>query len=203
MPVISCPSVERGASQARRWVRRKPKRRRQHSSREGVLVLLIPSLLTRRRRRKGLAACLSPSVKPGADGCDRGRQRLRIDLGVRLKTPSSGDPARRSSDRSSTRPAQGPHPGCRQSFGSARFSGVSLLRRSWSIAVKRGSTRELTEVIGRGRLCTGKVARLSRCARESDTPEGARFGSRLQKLVRRIFLARSGSRGNSRAATAG
>jgi len=32
---------------------------------------------------------------------------------------------------------------------------------------------------------------VQRCARESDSPDGARFESRLQKLVRRIFLVKT------------
>jgi len=47
---------------------------------------------------------------------------------------------------------------------------------------------EVPEVIGRGWLGIEDAARHSGCARESDSSEGARLRSRLQKLVRRIFL---------------
>jgi len=57
-------------------------------------------------------------------------------------------------------------------------SSESWLCQSWSVAVKRSSTwgtkRRAAKSIGR-------------CTWESDSPEGARFGSRLQKLVKRIF----------------
>lgn len=183
-----------------RKARRKPKRRRQHSSNEGVLAPAKSLLLTKRRRRWDLAACLGLGVKSGPhDGCDRGRQRLGNDLGVRSKTPSPGAPARRSYDRSSTRPVQGPRLGWCQSFGSERSFGVSLLSRSWSIAVKRGSTRGAARGLWpRVARHHERAARLSRVRSGIGQSRGCSFVSRLQKLVRRIFLvgaAREATRG--------
>lgn len=81
--------------------------------------------------------------------------------------------------------------------------GESVLCRSWSVAVKRGSIRGAAggylrrnrkgAVSGRRRISTKRgVARpTGRCNRKLDSPEGARFESRLQKLVRCIFLVRT------------
>jgi len=52
---------------------------------------------------------------------------------------------------------------------------------------------ESPEAIGGRRLSTkpGAVKPVRPCTRESDSPEGTRLVSRLQKLVRRIFLVKA------------
>jgi len=69
-----------------------------------------PLLLTMRRGEvePGGESWVRPKGRAQYDGCDRGRQRLCYELGVRKKTPPPGDSARRSFGRCSTRTAPGP-----------------------------------------------------------------------------------------------
>jgi len=161
---------------------------------EGVLASSSPLLLTERRRRRSLAACRRFGRKIGpCDGCDTGRQRLRHDLGVWLKTPPLGDPVRRSCDRGSTRTAQGPRlhqcRGFDPTVGAASRCDAEAGASPSSEASPEELPRPLVEALRTRRRA---VRSAGLCNRESDNPEGARSASRLQKLVRRIFLVTPG-----------
>jgi hypothetical protein len=76
---------------------------------------------------------------------------------------------------------------CMSAPASRRYAEAGALPSS------KAPPEEPLEAIGRRRISTKRrVARLvGRCTWESDSPEGARFVSRLQKLVRRIFPVRT------------
>jgi len=138
-----------------------------------------------------------------SEGCDRERQRLRHELGEWSKTPPLGNPARRSCDRSFTRTVRGSR--LRWPLGprSCRTASASRSQAEAGASPSSEASPELPEVIGqRWRSAKRTAARLGAGGnRESDSPEGARFVSRLQKLERRIFSAevrRVATRGGQR-----
>jgi len=144
-------------------------------------------------RDKDLAVNVGVSESWLAFFCDRECQRLCCELGVRKTTPSSGDRARRSYDRSS--------PGPREIFirVSPRVSIllVSADESSATLKLERRRQAKLHSGVNKALRSRSystsreRLKGLDRACRESDSPEGARFESRLQKLVRHIFLVDS------------
>jgi len=130
-----------------------------------------------------------------------GVRGVRYELGAWSKTPSPGDFARRSHDQGSARTARGPIQADVRGHGPERFDleGCSHAEAGGSPS-SEAPPEGLLEAFGGRRVGTKqRVARLDAvCARESGSPQGARIVSRLQKLVRRIFLVERRSLGNRR-----
>jgi len=123
-------------------------------------------------------------------GYDRERQKLRHELGVRWRIPPTSDPARRSLDRGFARTVrdlvqidvrdQGLEPLIRRVVATLKLEG------------RRQAKLYLGSAGGYGQRQVGTDRRAARfgglCDRESANLQGARIVSRLQKLVRCIFL---------------
>lgn len=176
-----------------------------HLSTEGALDLTKRFPLTRQSWRWILVThrvnsiarlgTLSQPMRLAKVGYDRERQKLRHELGVRLKTPPTGDPARRSLDRGSARTVRD------LVQIDARGQGLEQTIRRVVTTLKLEGRRQAKLYLGSAggygqrQVSTDRSAARfdGLCDRESANLQGARIVSRLQKLVRCIFLTRTWS----------
>jgi len=198
---IPCLSARQGASQAGRWARGESFGRRK-LERDAVAFV--------EGRRPGSDEAIAfdeaaVDAEPGGvswawpkgwvrcNGCNIGRQRLctrarcaeENAVTGRLRAeelrPMLHQDCAGSSFRVGIRATAHMSPSASRGYAEAGASPSS-----------EASSEDLPEAIGRRWISTkrGAARPVGWCARKSDSPEGARFVSRLQKLVRRIFLAR-------------
>jgi hypothetical protein len=190
LPVIPCLSAMRGASQA--WSRGSA----QAGAEEAALV---------ERRRPGSSETVifdETAVEVESGGVSRVRRKVGSgsmaateDVRGQATISVCGRKRRhRETQRGGAAIEAPPGPRRGLAWASVRASalnarsGVSLLSRSWSVAVKRGFTRGAAGGHWpRVAQHHARVARLRRVRSGVGQSRGCSFVSRLQKLVRRIF----------------